>query len=714
MEIKPPIAEHRPQSELGNRWFFYVANRTIILSFLVFIFSNTFAQSLNKHALVMLNGEDGIEKLTSNNDIHIIKCLSKLYHIYMVEPNAPSDLEQFIIALKKRPEVVIAQLNHKVFLRGIPNDTFFNKQWHLQNTASPTIHIGAVNVWDSTTGGITKTGDTIVLGLVELGLEITHPDLQQNLFINHPEIPNNQIDDDSNGYVDDYHGYNTVLGNDSIPPSGHGTSVAGVMGAVGNNKIGVSGINWNVKILPVAFPTADEASVIEAYSYYAQMKKYYIQSQGKKGAFVVSVNSSFGIDNGNPKDYPLWCAMYDSLGQLGIVSVAATANSAINTDVSLDMPTSCLSHFLVMVTNHDVTGVINNTAAFGKRNIDIAAPGTDIYTTGSNGNYNFDGGTSFAAPQVTGGIGLLYSAACPATINWVKNNPAYGALFFKSIVMNGAKRDNNFSSLTQCGGGLYLPSAFDLLKTGFCGIDSFPLAAIYFNQTQICPRELTQLICLKNDYIKTVSWFVNGIPAGNTDTITWQNDTAGYYDIKLVVANNLLTDTLELKKYIRVLNLPQKPVIQVNTSYLTTQNAVVNWYDTAGTLLGTGVNYTPIQKGRYYCAYTNPDLCTSTADAVNFYGVGISSTFENGTIEIYPNPVSQDLYIENKISNTIQSDNLTIEIFDPMGGLILEKKVFLTKGSKELIPFSNFSAGLYLVRVSDMNGDIWVQKIVKN
>jgi len=288
-------------------------------------------------------------------------------------------------------------------------------------------------------------------------------------------------------------------------------------------------------------------------------------------------------------------------------------------------------------------------------------------------------------------------------------------LFFKSIVMNGAKRDNNFSNITQCGGRLYLPSAFDLLKTGFCGIDSFPLAAIYCNQTQICPGEQTQLICLKNDYINTVSWYVNGIPAGTADTLSWHNDTVGYYDIKLVVGNNLSSDTLELKKYIRVLKLPQKPVIQTNTSYITTtQNAVVNWYDTAGNLLGTGVNYTPIQKGRYYCAYTNPDLCTSVADAVNFYGVGISSTFENGMIEIYPNPVSQDLYIENKISNTIHSDNLSIEIFDPMGSLIFVKKVFLGKLSKEVIPFSNFSAGLYLVRVSDTNGDIWIKKIAKN
>lgn len=710
------IIEHSPQSTLCNRWFLFVVYRTIILSILVFICCNTFAQAIEKQALVMLNGEDGIEKLASKNDIHIKKCLSKLYHIYLVAPKVDGDIEQFIITLKKRPEVAIAQINHKVFLRAkIPNDTFFNKQWHLQNTSSPNFDIGAVAVWDSTTGGITKTGDTIVLGMVEQGLEVKHPDLQQNLFINQHEIPNNQIDDDSNGYVDDYHGYNTVLGNDSIPPSPHATLVAGVMGAVGNNKVGVCGVNWNVKILPVAFPTADEASVIEAYSYYAQMKKYYIQSQGKKGAFVVVVNSSFGIDNGNPKDYPLWCVMYDSLGQLGIVSVAATANSAINTDISLDMPTSCLSHFLVMVTNHDIDGLLDNSAAFGKRSIDIAAPGTDIYSTVSNGNYVYDGGTSFAAPQVAGGIGLLYSVACPTTINWVKNNPADGALFFKSIVMNGAKRDNNFSNITQCGGRLYLPSAFDLLKTGSCGIDSFPLAAIYCNQTQICPGEQTQLICLKNDYINTVSWYVNGLPAGTKDTLTWHNDTAGYYDIKLVVGNNLSSDTLELKKYIRVLNLPQKPIIQTNTSYLTTQqNASVSWYDTAGTLLGTGVNYTPIQKGRYYCAYTNPDQCTSVADAVNFYGVGVSGIFENGMIEIYPNPVSQVLYIENKISNTIQSDNFSIEIFDPMGSLIFAKKISLGKGTKELIPFSNFSAGLHLMRVSGMNGDIWVKKIVKN
>ncbi len=711
MEHIPLNVVHSLRFNFFGRWYIgNVISRIIFASVLVFACNNIYAQSSQKQALVMLRGIDGIEKLSSKSDITIIKCLSKLYHIYLIECKAGVDIEQTIEALKQRPEVAIAQLNHQVFLRGtVPNDTFLSKQWHLQNSPNLGMDIGAVQIWDSTTGGTTKTGDTIVLGMVELGLETTHPDLQPNIFINHNEIPYNLMDDDSNGYTDDYSGYNTYLNNGSMPPSDHGTAVAGVMGARGNNKIGVSGINWKVKILPVSFPKADEASVVEAYSYYAQMKKYYIQSQGKKGAFVVAVNSSFGIDNGNPKDYPLWCAMYDSLGQLGIVSVAATANSAINTDVLFDMPTGCISNFLVMATNHDFDGSFSNGAAYGKRSIDIAAPGTDIYTTSSNSNYSFHGGTSFAAPQVTGGIGLLYSAACPATIAWVKDNPIAGALFFKSLILNGAKKENNFTNTAQSGGRLYLPSAFDLLKTGFCGLDSFPLAVIYCNQTQICPGEQTQLICLKNNFTKNISWFVQGAATGNADTLNWQNDTPGFYDVKLVVYNSTRSDTLELKNYIRVLNPPQKPIIQINATYLTTkQGTAVYWYDSAGNLLGNGVNYTPTKSGRYYCAYTNPDQCVSVADTAYFYGVWIITQFANGMVDIYPNPATDDLYIDNK-----SSENLHIEIMDAIGRPAFIKNWILPQGIKQDISVTNLPQGIYFIRVIDSNGNTWVKKVIK-
>ncbi|MDZ4758617.1 MAG: S8 family serine peptidase [Bacteroidota bacterium] len=670
-----------------------------------------YSQTPERQAIIMLKTGNSIEQLASYTDIHIVKCLSKLYHIYLVEPKKNNDIDRFIVFLKQKPEVAIAQLNHKVYLRStIPNDTFFNKQWYLQNSQVITMDIGATAVWDSTTGGITKAGDTIVIGMVEQGLEIHHPDLKANLFINHNEIPYDNIDNDSNGYIDDYRGYNTQLNNDSMPPSDHGTGVAGVMGATGDNKIGVTGINWNIKILPVSFPNSDEATVVEAYGYYAQMKKDYIQSQGKKGAFVVAVNSSFGIDNGNPKNYPLWCAMYDSLGQLGIISVAATANTPINTDVSYDMPTNCVSHFLVMVTNHNMWGDLDNAAAYGKRSIDIAAPGTDIYTTSSNATYALDKGTSFATPQVTGSIGLLYSAACIGTINWAKEDLASGALFFKSIILNGAKKESNFTNITQCGGRLYLPSAFFLLKTGFCAFDSFPMASIYGAQAQVCVGEQTQFICLRNKYVKSVKWFVQGVLAGIGDTLRWQQDTPGFYDIQLVVSNAWQSDTLVLNKYIRVLTPPQKPIIQVKQTYLTTvQGASMNWYDTTGILQGNGVNFTPTKAGRYYCIYTNPDQCISVADAVNFYGVGIPSLNIDAIVAIYPNPTNGDLYLANK-----SLENLQIEILDPIGCLLFEKKWSMPQYQTQCIALADLAEGLYFVRISDPHGNIWVQKVVKN
>ena len=182
----------------------------------------------------------------------------------------------------------------------------------------------------------------IVVAVLDDGIDVNHEDLMGNIFINNKEIPNDKIDNDGNGYIDDYKGYNIDLGNGTAVAQNHGTGVSGIIGAIGNNQLGISGINWKIKILPI-FGVNQLDEIIMAYSYVLKMKRLYLSSKGDKGAFVVVTNYSGGISKawGDVEPYKQWCAMYDLLGAEGILSVGATDNEPINVDVIGDMPSTC-------------------------------------------------------------------------------------------------------------------------------------------------------------------------------------------------------------------------------------------------------------------------------------------------------------------------------------------------------------------------------------
>jgi subtilisin family serine protease len=145
-----------------------------------------------------------------------------------------------------------------------------------------------------TTGGLTVQGDTIVVAVIDCGADITHEDL--NFWKNYLEIPGNGIDDDTNGYVDDFDGWNAQSQTGVITSCSHGTHVSGIIGAIGNNTTGVVGVNWNVKIMPVQPSSTNEALVVAAYTYVYNMRRLYNQTNGAKGAFIVATNSSFGVN----------------------------------------------------------------------------------------------------------------------------------------------------------------------------------------------------------------------------------------------------------------------------------------------------------------------------------------------------------------------------------------------------------------------------------
>lgn len=369
-------------------------------------------------------------------------------NIWLLEHNQTFRQEEILNFLQNLSIVQVAQYNHRVNLRSpkpmatTPNDPLFADQWQYINTGgsggTAGVDLDAELAWDVTTGGLTATNDTIVVAVLDDGVSPSQTDFDDNLWVNRAEIPNNNIDDDGNGYLDDYKGWNSTSNTDLISGGAHGTSVAGIIGAQGDNNDGVTGVNWNVKMMIIKnnFNTT-EANVLIAYGYALTQRKIYNRTNGQSGAYVVVTNASWGLDNGQPANAPLWCSFYDTLGAHGILNIAATANTNTNVDTDGDLPTACPSDYLVAVTNINKLGQKDLSAAYGSTSIDLGSFGTGVYTTKAPSGFGTFGGTSGACPHVAGAVALMYAAACNNFMVYSLVHPDSAALKMKDYIMNG-------------------------------------------------------------------------------------------------------------------------------------------------------------------------------------------------------------------------------------------------------------------------------------
>lgn len=395
--------------------------------------------------------------------------------------------DYFIDNLRNHPEVISIQKNRYLTPRVTPNDPDINKQWQYSNDGSAGGLAGAdlemAKAWDLSTGGLTMNGDTIVVCVIDDGVNGMHPDMAENMWINHLEIPSNGIDDDGNGYIDDYRGWNIVSRTDNVWSGGsHGTPVAGVIGAVGNNGKGVSGINWNVKLMPVNYGVASEASALSAYEYAYVQRKLYNNTKGKKGAFIVVTNASWGVDDLKSEDAPLWCALFDSLGSIGVLNCGATANVNTDVDINGDMPTNCESEYLISVTNLMRSDIKQNKAGYGKKSIDLGAYGDNIYTVTRN-DYGTFGGTSGATPHVAGVIALIYATKCDIFHQLAKSDPSKVALVVKDMILHGTVPNQSLNGITTTNGRL---NAYRSIKniTSLCEPCSPPAGLVFSSGDQ--------------------------------------------------------------------------------------------------------------------------------------------------------------------------------------------------------------------------------------
>ncbi len=364
---------------------------------------------------------------------------------------------------QRLPAVDAAIENRPIEWRRIPDDPQFDKQWHLYDPQTM-VDLDMPVLWDVDTGGITAAADTIVVCIIDGGFDYLHEDLLPNQWINLGEVPDNGIDDDGNGYVDDYLGWNVATFSDDIRVStSHGTRVAGLIGARGNNGKGVAGINWRVKLMYVA-GISDIASVLRAFRYPYGMRKLYNETGGAAGAFVVAINASWGIPNLFPEDVPIWCALYDSLGAEGILTVAAAPNRYENVDSVGDMPALCSSDYLLVVTNLDRQEQFRS-AGYSLRSVDLAAIGSDVWTTAPGHTYKYFGGTSAATAIVSGAVAFLYAwPTCNPLAALSRTDPPMAVLRVKSALMDGVRPIASLQGKCVSGGRLDLKGAIAQLQ----------------------------------------------------------------------------------------------------------------------------------------------------------------------------------------------------------------------------------------------------------
>ena len=420
--------------------------------------------------IVMFHKSENVKAFASEMGIRWSEQLSGLSHIHLFRSEGSLDDEKVLRLLSSDKRVEAAQFNHVVQKREtVPNDPSFAQQWH--HVQSGDHDIDSDLAWDITTGGTTAAGDRIVVAVLEGGgSNYNHVDLIDNHWTNDAEVPGNGIDDDGNGFVDDYNGWNAGSNNDAIGAGGHGTSVSGMIGAVGNNGNGGAGVNWDVEIMQVDMGGGlTESNVIAAYNYPYTMRDLYNNSNGASGAFVVATNASWGIDGANPANYPVWCAYYDDLGAVGILNCGATANNNVNIDVVGDMPTGCGSDYMVGVTATNSSDV-RTFSGYGATTIDLGAPGESVYLPSGSSGYGNTSGTSFASPCVAGAIAMIYSAPCADLASSALVTPQVAADAVRGFILDGVDVVDNLVGETVTGGRLNVRNALDL-AIGACNPD---------------------------------------------------------------------------------------------------------------------------------------------------------------------------------------------------------------------------------------------------
>lgn len=351
----------------------------------------------------------------------------------------PENLQAALKHLKDLPEVEYVEPNYLRYLDTTPNDPKFTDMWGLNNTGQTggtyDADIDGPEAWEITTG----TSDMVV-AVIDSGADLNHEDLAGNIWTNPGEIPENGVDDDGNGYIDDIHGWDFAW-NDNNPSDtdaicgGHGTHTAGTIGAQGDNGVGVTGVNWDVKIMPLKifrkylliYCSTTSADIIEAVEYASMMGVRVSNNSYGGGAFSQ--------------------AEYDAIRASKSIFVAAAGNETMNNDATPSYPATYNLDNIISVAATDHNDILTSFSNYGTSTVDLGAPGENILSTTPADTYSFFNGTSMASPHVAGAIALLMGNAPTLTNREVKWN-ILNSIDYVGLPVQTGGRLNIFNAMT--------------------------------------------------------------------------------------------------------------------------------------------------------------------------------------------------------------------------------------------------------------------------
>lgn len=364
----------------------------------------------------------------------------------VVQRNRDEDPMKVAKQLSALSEVRLAEPNYIFHALTTPNDPDYKKLWGLNNGGDtdaegakgvPGIDISAERAWQITTGS-----RNVVVAIIDTGLNYLHPDLAANAWTNELEANGKAgVDDDNNGYVDDIHGYNFADNNaDPMDNNGHGSHCAGTIGGVGDNGIGVAGVNWKVSIMGVKFLDAGGSGSLDA-----AIKA--VDYARKSNARVLS-NSWGGNINSD--------LLKQAIGQTvdaGQLFVAAAGNESTDNDGGAgSYPASFPFENIVAVAAVNNRGEMASFSNYGSKSVHVAAPGVNIYSTSLKQGYESLSGTSMATPHVAGLAALLLSSEPSMTYKDLKQRLMYTARPLASLngrVVSGGMIDAYYALTNQ-------------------------------------------------------------------------------------------------------------------------------------------------------------------------------------------------------------------------------------------------------------------------
>ena len=330
-------------------------------------------------------------------------------------------VEEALEIYQDDPDVEYAEPNYLRRISLTPDDPDFSKLWGFHNTGQTggleDADIDAPEAWDTQTGN-----SSVVVAVLDTGADLDHEDLSDNIWKNADEdwvVGNpgyNDVDDDGNGKIDDYYGWDFANDDNNDPEDDnaqtfHGTHVSGTIGAVGDNGIGVTGVNWSVSIMPLKILGADGAGSVANE---IQAINYAINN----GATII--NASFTGDIYSQAEYDAIKSARDA-GALGVLFVAAGGNDGTDNDDTPVYPASYDLDNIVAVAATDQNDVLAGFSNYGATSVDVTAPGVDIYSTKADNEYQLLEGTSMATPHVSGLGALIWAENGAFTYSQVKD-----------------------------------------------------------------------------------------------------------------------------------------------------------------------------------------------------------------------------------------------------------------------------------------------------